>query len=155
MPFPNYFLQSLYFLVRVCDNWHFCSVISVIRLWPDRDFLKCLDPLHTHTPKKSICLFKSSGAAREASAAQEAEKKGSCLLWLLSITCFWRIRSLLLTLASASHSSNMGCHSQVFRGAEIWQRVAGSCTWLFFTKVQQPLPFIKHSPGYLKCLIRL
>ena len=42
VPFPNYFLQSVYSFL--CGHWSFCSVISVVSQWPDKDFLKCLAP---------------------------------------------------------------------------------------------------------------
>lgn len=49
--FPNYFLQSVYSFL--CGHWSFCSVISVVSQWPDKDFLKCLAPKRCSCPSKS------------------------------------------------------------------------------------------------------
>lgn len=61
---------------------------------------------------------------------------------------FWEdISSLLLTLASVSHFSNIDCHSYGCRGTEGWGRVAGLCTWLLYQSSAASL-FIKHSSGF-------
>lgn len=44
------------FLVT-CGHWSLCSVISVVNQWPDRDFLKCLDPTREQKFKRVFYHF--------------------------------------------------------------------------------------------------
>lgn len=48
--FQTIFVKCIFFVV--CYHWSFCSFISVVSQWSDKDFLKCL------AHKGKWCLFK-------------------------------------------------------------------------------------------------
>lgn len=54
--FSKLFYAKSIFLV-LCSHWSLCSVVSVVREWPDSDFFECLDPIKKKK-KKTFCLFK-------------------------------------------------------------------------------------------------
>lgn len=132
--FSKLFYAKSIFLV-LCSHWSLCSVVSVVREWPDSDFFECLDPIKKRRHSVSLNSFNRRCSGRCFS--QRGWNNDQHLCWPLiypsrqkkTHNLIFGGEALLPTLAPANPPGRQAiCPITAWLKAEEWRMVAATET---------------------------